>query len=654
MDFRTSSLEDKKVMTLAARTKNGLLDRARAFEQSIEHEISALGSIGPGLGHALELFALYAQQIRLQAEQSWADAPDEALRLANMRALNGHLRERMSFFDSQFKRGYREIPRALAAAVERECDSMAISGREAVLTIGTPTNFSTFVADLGNYLLSEIDIDVPMPPHLDGGSLVLISVPEMEGSRAAWQPIIVGHELGHYLQIKRPISMSTDSILEVVSSDLFSTSDPLPPGVGASYPRNRALRQIANRWLSEIYCDAYSVHRFGAAGVVALAEFLDSVGNVSQAGISHPPGSLRVGLMLSWLGPERHDIELEILGAFPEMARAKPAQDWAMVLDGAFRAAAGNIWRALCDWVPQPAYSSSARSDAIGQIADRFALGIPGVQEVKVGGFMSPASQSDVINAVWLAIARETDKPVNRLALKALDDLDFLALWSDSGGEKVSAGSINSTPPLPGTLIESELSRRMASSGSDRFVVTPQLPGAIGGSGLDVRLGNKFIVFERTGSAGFDALDSDQDPRWMQAKVEKAWGDVFYLHPGELVLASTLEYLVLPGDLTAQVITRSSYGRLGLLSATAVQVHPHFAGCLTLELVNLGVMPMAITPGERVAQLVLSTTSGQAEDPLEVAGKYRYPTGPEFSKIRSDDESAVLRSMRDRFRQSRT
>lgn len=53
----------------------------------------------------------------------------------------------------------------------------------------------------------------------------------------------------------------------------------------------------------------------------------------------------------------------------------------------------------------------------------------------------------------------------------------------------------------------------------------------------------------------------------MQMAVEKAWGDVFHLHPGQLVLAATLEYLVMPPDLAAQVITRSSYGRLGLISA---------------------------------------------------------------------------------------
>jgi deoxycytidine triphosphate deaminase len=132
------------------------------------------------------------------------------------------------------------------------------------------------------------------------------------------------------------------------------------------------------------------------------------------------------------------------------------------------------------------------------------------------------------------------------------------------------------------------------------------------------------------------------DPRSIQSKVEVPWGGRFVLHPRVLVLAATLEYLVMPPDLTAQVVTRSSYGRLGLLSATAIQVHPHWHGCLTLELVNLGTLPLELTPGERVAQLVLSRVT-----PTDMASdvKYACPTEPEFSRVRNDPEAGILRAM---------
>jgi dUTPase len=41
----------------------------------------------------------------------------------------------------------------------------------------------------------------------------------------------------------------------------------------------------------------------------------------------------------------------------------------------------------------------------------------------------------------------------------------------------------------------------------------------------------------------------------------------------------------------------------GLIVATAVVVHPGFAGPITLELRNLGEVPLAIYPLERIAQL---------------------------------------------------
>ncbi|MCF6378175.1 dCTP deaminase [Nocardioides KLBMP 9356] len=163
---------------------------------------------------------------------------------------------------------------------------------------------------------------------------------------------------------------------------------------------------------------------------------------------------------------------------------------------------------------------------------------------------------------------------------------------------------------------------------------------------MDVRLGREFITFQRTSTESFSAMRLDQEPREMQVAVEKDWGGAFVLHPGQLVLASTLEYLRLPGDLTAQVITRSSYGRLGLLSATAVQVQPRFVGCLTLELANLGQMPLTLVPGERIAQLVF-TRAHPASGP--VPSKYELPTGPQFSRVRQDPDLAVLRSM-ERFR----
>lgn len=182
-------------------------------------------------------------------------------------------------------------------------------------------------------------------------------------------------------------------------------------------------------------------------------------------------------------------------------------------------------------------------------------------------------------------------------------------------------------------------------------MVTPLLDGAVQVSGVDVRLGNRFVVFQRSAVSSFDPIGEADDPRSLQRVVARHWGDHFVLHPGELVLASTLEYVRLPEDLSAQVITRSSYGRLGLITATAVQVNPHYRGCLTLELVNLGEVPVRLMPAERIAQLVFLRVD-PSEAPEEQ--KYDYSVGPRFSSVRDDPEVDVLRRMRERLGDART
>jgi len=61
----------------------------------------------------------------------------------------------------------------------------------------------------------------------------------------------------------------------------------------------------------------------------------------------------------------------------------------------------------------------------------------------------------------------------------------------------------------------------------------------------------------------------------------------------------------MPPNLAAYVIGRSTWGRDGLIIATAAGVHPGYLGTLTLELTNLGEVPLKLYPGERYAQLFL-------------------------------------------------
>jgi dCTP deaminase len=83
---------------------------------------------------------------------------------------------------------------------------------------------------------------------------------------------------------------------------------------------------------------------------------------------------------------------------------------------------------------------------------------------------------------------------------------------------------------------------------------------------------------------------SPRDPPDRQHFVP--FGQKFVLHPGRFALGSTLEWLRLPATMSGYVTGKSSLGRHGLIIETAAGIHPSFSGCLTLELANVGEVPL--------------------------------------------------------------
>ena len=84
--------------------------------------------------------------------------------------------------------------------------------------------------------------------------------------------------------------------------------------------------------------------------------------------------------------------------------------------------------------------------------------------------------------------------------------------------------------------------------------------------------------------------------------------------PRSFVLGVTLEWIRLPKDLAGYVTAKSSWGRRGLIIATATGVHPGFTGCLTLELSNVGEIPIAIKPGMTICQLFLHSVDDSGSE----------------------------------------
>lgn len=104
--------------------------------------------------------------------------------------------------------------------------------------------------------------------------------------------------------------------------------------------------------------------------------------------------------------------------------------------------------------------------------------------------------------------------------------------------------------------------------------------------------------------------------------------------PGQFVLATTMEYIKLPANLTAFVEGRSSLGRMGLFIQNAGWVDPGFEGEITLELFNANRCAIELCAGRRIGQLVFAHLDGV---PIQTyQGKYQGQKGATGSKIYLD------------------
>lgn len=172
-----------------------------------------------------------------------------------------------------------------------------------------------------------------------------------------------------------------------------------------------------------------------------------------------------------------------------------------------------------------------------------------------------------------------------------------------------------------------------------RLVVTPLLDRAqIGEASIDLRMGTEFLLLRRTLRAGVDVdVDPQEQIDELYDRITVPLGEGLWLHPQQFALGSTLEFIRLPPTVGAYVLGRSSWGRLGLLVATAVMVHPGFSGSLTLELVNEGESPIRLYPGLKIAQLAVHSLPDATEHSYATPGvSYRSPTGPQAARLAKD------------------
>jgi len=194
--------------------------------------------------------------------------------------------------------------------------------------------------------------------------------------------------------------------------------------------------------------------------------------------------------------------------------------------------------------------------------------------------------------------------------------------------------------------IKNRLQLRLSDAKS--LLITPLLDEKFDHDAVDLRLGCYFRLpavssidciwpYNETGAdGGTESYPELLHKPYGRGRKESA----LILQPHHSVLASTLEYIKMPGDVSGMILTKSSWARVFVSIASAPWIHPFYRGCLTLEITNLGNVPVALPVGKPIAHIVFMHVEGGkqvAGDLIE--GSYAGAVRPEPPKFRNKKSS---------------
>lgn len=163
---------------------------------------------------------------------------------------------------------------------------------------------------------------------------------------------------------------------------------------------------------------------------------------------------------------------------------------------------------------------------------------------------------------------------------------------------------------------------------SGTVVIDPLGPEAVQPGSIDLRLGSHFLIL--------DEYQMQTIEMGSPISYREINGDSITIAPHSFLLATTMEYIKLPADITGMVEGRSSVGRMGLFIHNAGLIDAGFEGAITLELYNGNSLPIRLNAGRRICQLVLYKMDKPAERPY--SGKYQGQKRTVGSEIYKDSE----------------
>jgi dCTP deaminase len=160
--------------------------------------------------------------------------------------------------------------------------------------------------------------------------------------------------------------------------------------------------------------------------------------------------------------------------------------------------------------------------------------------------------------------------------------------------------------------------------------------------GLDLTIDTRYKKLKKSHNRFIDPIKKYKVRDYYDSvELSLANDEQYVLHPGEFTLAQTFEFITLPDYIGAGLDGKSSLGRVSLMvHTTAGSIDPGFKGHITLELFNVGGLPLIIHPLQPVARLIFYLTN-RAENPYH--GDYSEQTEVRPSMAYKSYFSSILR-----------
>lgn len=143
----------------------------------------------------------------------------------------------------------------------------------------------------------------------------------------------------------------------------------------------------------------------------------------------------------------------------------------------------------------------------------------------------------------------------------------------------------------------------------------------LGSYGYDIRLASEFVV---PVTEQIVDLKHGFDTEWLTYEQ-----DYFILYPGHMFLGKSVETFNMPKDVTGIAVGKSTWARLGIFT-NITPLEAGWSGTLTIEVSNIGQIPVVIYAGWGIAQ-ILFLQGDPTSQPY--SGKYQGQEGTTRAKL---------------------